>query len=194
MLVILVAHHAEAAVFLEHYDLKLDQNSSGNCRYVSGQVRLLITGEGKENVQYILEKELAICETETEMIWLNFGVAGSSQHAVSDIVEVTKLAPGSSSDSFKALNLRQKDLSLATSCRSFLVPQETYPERGVIDMEAYYIAKTLQSAGLLENMSVIKLVVDGPSNPMAELSVNQLKSRINHARRNLTEISDKLIF
>ncbi len=193
MLVILVAHYAEATAFLQHYGLDLDHASGSKSRYVSAKVCLRITGEGRENIQCALEKELSIAEADDKLLWLNFGVAGSSQYAISAILEATILENGESSDGSQGYKLIPRGTSPNTSCYSFLTPQEKYPDKGVVDMEAYYIAQMLQSAGLLENLSVIKLVVDGPSNPISQLSFARLNSYLADARQNLTEISDRLI-
>jgi len=194
MLVILVAHYAEAIAFLEHYSMELDELSSSKSRYVGDKISLLITGEGKDNVQHTLAKEFRINKTDNEIFWLNFGVAGSCQHAILEILEVVKLEEGQLTEFPQVHKLKSRGLAATTSCRSFLTPQDEYPVKGVVDMEAYYIAEALRSAGFLENLSVIKLVVDGPSYPMAQLSVKRLKGYLAKARRNLTEISDKLIF
>ena len=195
MLVIVVAHHAEGKALIEHYRLTQDSRERGGRRFIGDEVTLRIIGQGGSTARRSVAEELAEASRPANLQWLNFGVAGSAQWEVGRLVEVTAVScdgTDSANSSPADFLLCHRGFAPVTHCLTVAEPAETYPKSGVVDMECHAIAAELEGRSLLNNLSSIKLVIDGPEEPLEKIDPAKIQRLIECSQPHIIGISDKL--
>ncbi|MBX2869280.1 MAG: hypothetical protein KTR18_11430 [Acidiferrobacterales bacterium] len=192
MLVILVAHHAEGNALIEHYNLNQDHQDKSGRRFLGEEVCLRIIGQGETNARQSVIKELAAVSHPGNLHWLNIGIAGSAEWRAGSLVEVKQISSDQTTDNALSFTLHQRKLAPPSVCLSVAEPTETYPQSGVVDMESYAIAAELSARSMLNSLTVVKLVADGPENPLNTLNLSDIRRLLDRSRIHIIGISDKL--
>ncbi len=191
MLNIITAHLGEASPFICSYGLSSRVAKCGLKYYANDHIRLLVSGQGSENCLISINRfnqAIGVCPQD---LWLNFGVAGSSQFAISEMVQGKQIdAPGM--DTIKLCSILDLGVPWSRICSAQRIETE-YADQGVFDMEAATIAVALGKFGRLEQLTVVKLISDGPSRGVPELRPALLKQLIGDATKNVIEACDIIL-
>lgn len=160
MINIVTAHHGEAKPFIDHYHLHAETRQ-GLDLYVNQSVSLLVTGQGRDNVEQSLGRLVAAVNVPAQQWWINFGLAGSSRFEPGTLVAIDQVGSWGG-NLLQKINCENALGLPVTSCLSRDQPSADYLERGVVDMEAAAVVTILGEVGALEKLGIFKLVSDGP--------------------------------
>ena len=191
MLNIVTAHYLEATPFINYYRLAIQRSAGGQRYYGNGEIRMLIGGQGHKNCLHSLKRYCRDFTFGDHDRWLNFGVAGSSQYPVGEVVQVERIeAQDVATKSLVAITELSMPLVLDHSIQSV---ETGYAENGVYEMEAMTIAMFLQRSGDLDRLSVVKLISDGPLKPAASNTKSELKNLIRVNSASIVAASDIIL-
>ena len=197
MLAILCAHKTEAEIFIEYYGLVLKSNLPGLNLFAGNGIHLVLTGQGSENVEYALSRYFQGHEDVQINYWLNFGVAGSAQFEIGELVQIDRVTSidlvGDKNPKSSALTLMVESGFPRTHCQSVSTMEQCFEHPGVFDMESAAITAELARRGQLDKLVMIKLISDRPDNKRSGLNQAYFKSIIAEKSNQLTALSDKLI-
>jgi hypothetical protein len=192
MLNLLVAHHAEAVPFIERYGLTRVADSNPVKYLKNGSVRLLITGQGKDRCRAALLGFIEQVPHSDQDRWLNFGVAGSSQFSLGSLVRGASLM-GSEGAALALMDwpTQEGDQRLPDSViRTAKQPERMYKQDGVFDMEAAELYALLGQHNCHERFWALKLVTDGPTQPVDKSTRRATIDLINIKASAITSQSD----
>lgn len=157
---LVVAHGLEAKPLLALFDL---QPQAGNANvYVSRSgVRLIVTGMGRQNVEYSLAKWAGTKPSDRQdMAWLNIGIAGHQNLAVGDTLMANKITNGSGNESVFPTpiigGVRTGTVVMVDK------PEFNYPQNAAYDMEAFAFWCAATALGPLDLVQSYKIVSDNP--------------------------------
>ena len=157
---LVVAHGLEAKPLIALFDLQPQENSDKV--YVSNSgVRLIVTGMGRENVEYSLAKWVETKLTaRQDTAWLNVGIAGHRNLAVGDTLIANKIISGPDNESVFPTPIIG---GLRTSTVITMDhPELNYPEDAAYDMEAFAFWRSAVALGPLDLVQSYKIVSDNP--------------------------------
>ncbi|MGI9318552.1 MAG: hypothetical protein ACR2QW_14575 [bacterium] len=196
MLNLLIAHHAEAAPFIEHYSLSVTKKENRLKYFESGAVRLLLTGEGEENSRASVSDFCAQLHGLEYDYWLNFGVAGSSQFPIGQLVRGSSIQyHGGESNDLAPWPIESADREIPGAIiRTVEKPELDYPGEGVFDMEVATLYSVLSEYGYDydQRFMTLKLVSDGPARSADKLSKKAMIDLIKKNVQSITWHSDIL--
>ena len=186
MLNIIVALKTEAAPLIEGLSLVRQKNNTTAYPVYSGPcVKLGISGLGKSNARELTRLLLEEDDPDSQFNasdWLNFGVAGSANWAVGDLVQaqiVTEVSTGASWELGSRANLQLS----AAHVYTVQTPQLVYQSDRVYDMELAGMLSVLSDRDLLGRASSLKLISDGPGRRAGTLTKNDVHQLIQSRKK-----------
>jgi nucleoside phosphorylase len=191
MLNIVTAHYLEATPFIDYYRLSRQQSDAGQLYYENRGIRLLITGQGRKNCLHSLKRYCAAVANNHRDWWINFGVAGSSQYPVGEMVQVEQIEARGVAE-ISLVTITELDMPLVLDHSVHTVETE-YSKSGVYEMEAMTIAQLLEQSESLDRLLVIKLISDGPLQSAASNTKSKLKNLIKSHSDSIAAASDIIL-
>ncbi len=191
MINIIVAFKEEARPFIDLLSLKPQPRVGAFAGYRRGDVRLLVSGMGAENAAAatrFLWGQFAGTSSEVAATrWLNFGIAGSGQFAAGAVVAASRVRRQSSGEQWRCRrppSIRLPDALVRTVER----PESGYGECGVYDLEAAGICHALRAAGCAAEITCVKLVTDGPAQPVSRLKRKTIRRMLGSVAPQLSSV------
>lgn len=123
-------------------------------------------------------------------IWVNFGIAGHTNHPLGKGMMIHKINDSANGDVFYPFRLPYFD---SEEIYCYDKPQVSYPSNGLVDMES---AAFFYSASLFSNNELIhlyKVVSDNSQHSTKTLTKNEITTRLHEHTTKLQEITDKLL-
>ena len=156
---LVVAHGLEAKPLISQFELR--QHGADTNVYVSDAgVRLLLTGMGRKNVEYVLAKQRDDAGTALPAAWLNIGIAGHQRLGVGETLLANKISGAADQQSVYPTPLVS---GLQTGpVITVDEPELAYPEDAAYDMEAFAFWRAAASLGPLDLVQSFKLISDNP--------------------------------
>ena len=200
-LTICTAHYPEAKPFIDHYRLTQYVSDNGQSYYANSvnqdaAIRLLVTGQGQENCEFSLGRFFTHVKEPEADLWLNFGIAGSAGFSIGSIVLATALID-QQTRTRRNLSLHDGNPLPCIPGRGEVVtaasPESLYLGDYLYDMEAAAIAGQLENRGILERLVVVKLVSDGPDQPIEKGFLSRVSNLIAETSPLLVEVSNCLM-
>ena len=195
MLNVLTAHGAEAAPFIKHYAMTSVTSAYDQIYFEGKSVRALVTGQGGGQSGASLSKFCDGLPGSRNDCWLNFGLAGSSQFPLGQLVSGTEIE-GPNTGQVHLQGWPQdvlQPLIPATIVRTVENPDHTYELEGVYEMEAAILHAALLKHDYHRNLAVIKLVSDGPERSAVNIKKQDMIKIIANNSSLLTRLSDILL-
>ena len=176
---IVVAHKAEAESLIELFLLERDQIDSHI--YQNREIRLILSGMGVESAFQACKQMFGL--NPSPDLWLNFGVAGSGEFEAGTFVVCNQYFHNDEVIAFNSIDIHKFDIPV-TSANTVTKPETEFLQTGVFDMESFAIAQFVKS--LKQQLISIKLISDGPTTPMEDVTPARLKSFLRrHQARQL---------
>ena len=171
MLNILTAHALEAESLIASFSLQKVEVENGQWMYCGNDIRLLVTGQGCQQSGFSVNRMLSIFLPDIADIWLNFGLAGSRNFTVGELVCCRSIDQLENQRLLRPIHLSDLQLPSEPSflninrsdLHSVAEVETDYHFNGLYDMEGFGIASVLSEYGLLSRMVVLKLISDGPT-------------------------------
>lgn len=195
MLNILTAHAAEAAPFIKRYAMSSVIGTYDQVYFEGKGVRALVTGQGGCQCSVSLSKFCSGLPGLQNDYWLNFGLAGSSQFQLGQLVNGAVIE-GPRAEQVRLQGWSQKVMQTlipATTVRTVDKPDHTYELEGVYEMEAAMLHAVLLKHDYHRNLAVLKLVSDGPERPAVNIKKQDMIKMIENNSSLLTRLSDILL-
>ena len=190
MLNILTAFKTEAEPLIAHFSLCPDL-AAGQFQIFSGDgIQLGISGMGYTCARN-LTIELMSESKDLDSCWLNFGIAGGSDHPIGQLVQAGCV-------SYLALERRWQLQNWAgltlpvVNLYTVNHPQHAYAGQQIYDMEAAGMLSALSDARSLARVVCLKLISDGPTAPLAELTSNNMIRLIRDSQDALVDVITRL--
>jgi hypothetical protein len=184
---IVVALKAEAAPLIEGLSLVRRVENTGYPVYSGPCAKLGISGLGSNNARELtrlLLNEEDSGHRNNAGHWLNFGIAGSVDRNVGDLVQAHLVTEVSTGQSWK---LGARDVLHLSAAHIYTVqaPQLVYQNNRVYDMEVAGMLSVLSDRGLLGRTSSLKLISDGPGTPANTLRKNDIHQLIQNRKKDI---------
>jgi len=160
MLNLIVALPSEARPLLSHFDLHQQQAPESFRLYVGAEVRLLLSGVGKNAAASAVEHlQMRFPETAT---WLNLGIAGHAHLPVGTPLLASKVTDAETGQTW------EPSFPFVPPCAtSELItvdrPETQYPEPCAYDMEASGFFQAARGYAPADRIHCLKIVSDTPS-------------------------------
>lgn len=159
MINLVVALAAEARPLVDHFRLRLREDSRGFRIYAGEETRLVVTGIGKSAAAAGTAYLAGSSNGAANEAWLNVGIAGHRDLALGEGVHALRIIDGSSGRSWYPPQV----LALPGAGATFTSvdnPESAYPQDSVYEMEAsaYYSTAVRFSVG--ELVQVYKVISD----------------------------------
>ena len=194
MLNIVVAFKDEARSLINLLSLRPQQPPVGSKTfplYECGDARLIISGIGAGNAEAAAR---FLCERSgsndapirAPIRWLNFGIAGSAQFDIGDVVVASRIRRQSCGEQWSCHRPPATGLPDAL-VRTVEQPETDYAQSGVYDMEAAGICRALSESRAGE-LCCIKLVTDGPGRPASRLKMKMVRAMLDSSRPQLSAL------
>jgi len=187
---IITAFEAEAVPFIEGFSLRHESISSQHSIFTGAEIRLGVSGMGYKNsygmTNYFLSKSGSAPTN-----WLNFGIAGSAGSEIGDLVLAQTVTHQTSNRTWNLDDHNQIALARINVC-SVVAPQKIFPDNDVYDMEAAGMVSALAEHKMLNNVFVVKLISDGPDNPVNNLSKKNIRHLIQSAKSDILEVVQQI--
>ena len=195
MLNLLVAHHAEASPFIKRYGLTRVADSDDLDYLENETVRLLIVGQGKDKCRISILRFIKEVPCLEQDRWMNFGIAGSSQFSVGELVRGASIE-GSEYETHALVDwpTNGADQNMPGAViRTVVKPERNYKESGVYDMECAELFALLRQHDYHKHFWVLKLVTDGPAQSVDKLRKREMTDLIRKKALVITNHSDMLL-
>lgn len=161
-LTILVALHCEAKPIIDYFRMrKISSSPFAIFANPEKTIQLIQSGVGK--IRMAAATTIAYCHpnlgenNKNSMTWLNVGIAGSSQHAIGDLILANKIIEHATQKAWYPFVSKFHHQSLLTTCDT---SQTIYPEQSMIDMEASAFFQTANCFVTKEQIQVAKIISD----------------------------------
>ncbi len=199
MLLLLVAHPAEARILIDHY--RLHKLATEHCFAVyhdhDRRLALTVSGQGKTAAAAAtMNLKHTIAATSADA-WLNIGIAGHGKRDIGDALLVSKVVDADSGRSWYPQCTFTNTLSRDT-CLTVSQPRAIY-EPCLLDMEASGFYETASRITTLELIHSLKVISDNPQHPWQQLDRRQAANLIaaivpviGEVVESLVNISDEL--
>ena len=191
MLNIVVAFKDEARPLINLLSLRPQQPPPVGSKtfplYECGDTRLIISGIGAGNAEaaarFLCERSGA---DDAPIRWLNFGIAGSAQFDIGDVVVASRIRRQSCGEQWSCHRPPATGLPDAL-VRTVEQPETDYAQSGVYDMEAAGICRALSESRAGE-LCCIKLVTDGPGHPASRLKMKTARAMLDSSSPQLAAL------
>lgn len=192
---IVVALPCEARVFIEGFKLK--QRCKVPFAIYANEhetIVLIVSGMGLLNAAAATSYIQALTGDQAHACYLNFGIAGGAQAQVGDLMAINKLFCEPAAKvyypvNYSGLNVNSKFNIQSTPLCSFWSAQDSYPDEGLVDMEAYAVLQTAIKFVSLEQVFFIKLISDNDEATLAQLNAQRVLQLVAPHRETLLEIT-----
>ena len=178
MQLILTAHKIEAGPFIQILGLARQPNLGKMSCFANHRIRLVISGQGCENARNAVEFLVEYLDPGVDGDWLNFGIAGSADFPMGALVSAATVRDeghGHKWDLKPVSGQHLEQSNLVTVSK----PVSCYEPACMYDMEGACIADALSRAGSLHRLRVVKLISDGPSQPLDTLGLGDFRNLID---------------
>ena len=183
---LVVAHGLEAKPLLALFDLQ-PQEDSDNVYVSNSGVRLIVTGMGRQNVEYSLAKWAeSVPSARRDTAWLNIGIAGHQNLAVGDTLIANKIIGGPDIASVFPTpiigGLRTGTVITVDQ------PELNYPEDAAYDMEAFAFWRSVAAFGPLDLVQSYKIVSDNPDSSTDKVTPTLIAELFDSASREIEHL------
>jgi len=175
---IITAYKSEATPIIDALNLSPFSGNGQFPLYTRPGIRLGISGMGCHNAQRLVRylQDSPGCKIETET-WINFGIAGSADWEPGELVLAESVIDQSSGEKWILKHVVALNLPRACLC-TVKSPQNDYDNNRVYDMEAAGIVSLLSDSKCCHSLVILKLISDGPENPVGKLTQNAIRKLI----------------
>ena len=192
LLVLVTALWGEAKGVINKFDLSPHRPVPGITLYGNANILVGICGKGPENANRYCQNLARWLEQEGRAngtIWVNYGSAGSVEHALGTLVQVVHITTAQGED------MRQfstKDLPgvRGVSVRTHDSPYSGYVPGMIHDMEASGFASGIGSVIDNPEAYILKLVCDSPEHPWHQSDKHHYQALLDAASENLLRLLD----
>ena len=183
---LVVAHGLEAKPLLAMFDLQ-PQEGSDNVYVSNSGVRLIVTGMGRQNVEYSLAKWAeSVPSARRDTAWLNIGIAGPQNLAVGDTLIAAKILGG---PDIAAVFPTPIIGGLRTGTVITVdQPELNYPENAAYDMEAFAFWRSAAAFGPLDLVQSYKIVSDNPDSSTDKVTPTLIAELFDSASREIEHL------
>ena len=152
-----------------------------------GAVRLIISGVGKVNAAAATAYLAASLPSESIVGWINFGIAGSGEVPFGTVVLTGSILDEATGRRwFPGTPLYPKGSLTRKGVMTVDRPREEYPAGGgLIEMEAAGFYPTALRRSTTEFCQVVKVVSDGPGNPVSAINQSVVGDLCENAVREM---------
>ena len=178
MLNVVVALPAEAEPLVDNWALKR-ADSRGCSLYESADIRLIVSGTGRESAASATAYLAGRCKTSSAG-WLNVGIAGSAGYPVGTALLAHKVVDRMSKEIFYPVVSFQPPCATAT-IHTVAEVERQYAGADAYEMEASGFCAAAARFGIVEQVHVFKVVSDGPAAPPEDLSKDRVRSLVASA-------------
>lgn len=183
---LVVAHGLEAKPLIALFDLQ-PQEDSDNVYVSNSGVRLIVTGIGRQNVEYSLAQWVETKPSaRRDMAWLNVGIAGHQNLAVGDTLIANKIISGPDNESVFPTPIISglKTGTVITVDR----PELNYPKDAAYDMEAFAFWRSAAAFGPLDLVQSYKIVSDNPDSSTDKVTPNLIAELFDSASMEIEDL------
>jgi hypothetical protein len=184
---IVVAMKAEAAPLIEGFSLLRRDENTAYPIYSGSRVKLGICGLGSDNARELTRLLLNEADPHHQIDashWINFGIAGSADRKVGDLVQAHCVTDASTGQAWE-LGVRDTLQLSAAHVFTVRIPQLVYQRDRVYDMEVAGMLSELSGRELLGRTSSLKLISDGPGAPADNLTKNEIHQLIQNRKKDI---------
>lgn len=193
MLNIVVAHRLEASPVIEGLSLKSRAWRGEQSLFLGPMCRLIISGQGAEACSQGTARLMEIAGSEAQPdtdpfhrtgdYWLNFGIAGSACAAVGSLAHAGSVTDAMNHEHWRLEPFFRHDLP-TVNLLTVPSPKTVYEDDEMYDMEAAGMLRTLsrQDVPALHRVAVLKLISDGPQQPVTLLNRKTRSGLMAHSR------------
>ncbi|MHB1949267.1 MAG: 5'-methylthioadenosine/S-adenosylhomocysteine nucleosidase family protein [Gammaproteobacteria bacterium] len=176
-----IALHCEAKALIESLKLKkIIDTSLPFSIYTNSEmsIYLIISGVGKIKAAIATTFLAQYTGNHNHACYFNFGIAGGSTRSnIGEIVLINKLMDVSTQRNWYPFTSHLKFIKRC-GLSSHDLPQTTYPDKGVIDMEASAFYQAATCFVTQEQVQILKIISDNPSEHQNQINENYVKELI----------------
>ena len=159
---IITALTCEARLFIDCFSLK-GHNTSSQFRLYQNQtkdIHLIVCGVGKLKAAAAVSFLYAYTGCNKNAYFLNVGIAGSQRYALNELCAINKIADQSTNKHYYPLPLVYPNKMQQTQLLTTEQASETYPDNGLVDMEASGFIDAALAFVNKEQIACLKVVSD----------------------------------
>ena len=192
VLVVITAVWGEAKGLIEALGLDSSRPVPGMTVYGSADVLVGICGKGPESARrYCMNfaRWLVQSGRSSEAVWINYGSAGSADHAPGTLVQGLGINAGEAADIRGFRTLELPDIP-GVIVRTHDSPDSSYTGGMVHDMEAAGFVTGIGAALDNPETCILKLICDGPDRPWHEADRPRYQGLLDAANENMLRLVD----
>ena len=172
LIIIMVALKHEAHALIQAYDLILRQHQPYKV-YQKNNMILVISGVGFENMTSACH---FIAKQQSQPIrWINFGIAGHSDHPVGQLCKITKVYQPKHSLCWQWTTNQDQEILYSQN-----KIETDYIKTGSYDMEAASFVATTLDYSPLEKINIYKIISDNPQQHHKQINAKKIKQLITN--------------
>ena len=192
LLVLVTALWGEAKCVINKFDLSPHRPVPGITLYGNANILVGICGKGPENANRYCQNLARWLEQggrANSTVWVNYGSAGSVEHALGTLVQAVHITTAQGED------MRQFSTTDLPGVRGVGVRTHEFPDSGyapgmVHDMEAAGFEAGVGSVLDNPKMYIVKLVCDSPEQPWHETDKHRYQALLDAASEKLLRLLD----
>lgn len=166
---LVVALSAEAKPLIQHYSLKREGAYFAFEIYRKNEIALVVCGVGKSNAAAGTAYLGSIVPASKNHIWINFGIAGHQSYPLGNMLLGEKITDTATQQSWYPPMINLADVP-GDQIHTVDTPQNNYPKKGVVEMEASGFIATARRFSSSELVQCVKVISDNEQQPATNIN------------------------
>lgn len=186
-----VALYIEALPIIEYYNLKLTDYIGYTNKIYRNKYKtiwLILSGIGNTKAAKAVNVLHKISNHTQNSLWINIGIAGHISFKLGQLFEIKKVTYINDKNSLYFSNSLINCFNIHETC-SVDIPERTFKDNYIYDMESYGFIKSVEKFSLRENICILKVISDN----VKEKPTNYKSFAYKHIKKHIEMINIGLL-